>query len=226
MRTHLLRALWCAHCGSSSDPGVSLPSFLLALWGFSCSVPSYILLSVAPALIHSTFFHFICLISHISGFSSSSERLACISFTWNSLYPPPFFFDSFFVPSCHVCIRQCCLKQPLYSYPSLLQIPAPRHFLRPYFLSCFGQVNADVPRYWLSAAIYCQHSAKLSSLTAGSGAARVICGVSLGRHKDNRNINFIAFSAYTPMYLRRLATSCWPSEQSKKIRARGNWTQQ
>lgn len=89
MRTHLLRAGWCAGCGSSSDPGVSSPSFLLASWGFSCSVWSYILLSIAPALIHSTFFHFICLISHIFSVSSSSERLACISFTWNSLHPSP-----------------------------------------------------------------------------------------------------------------------------------------
>lgn len=95
-----------------------------------------------------------------------------------TLFIPPrrtLFLDSFFVPSCHVCIRQCCLKQPLYSYPSLLQIPAPRHFLRPYFLLLWPctacRVVADVQRCWLSAAIYFQRLAKLSSLTAGSRAA-------------------------------------------------------
>lgn len=116
---------------------MSSPSFLLASWGFSCCLRSHQLLYIPLSLTSSASFHTLLasppLLNASPGFPSPE-----------SLFIPlhrALFLDSSFVPSCHVCIRQCCLKQPFYSYPSLLQIPAPRHFLCPYFLSCFGRAR-------------------------------------------------------------------------------------
>lgn len=195
------------------------------------------------AFIHSPFtrtssytFHFLSLhLPHFThfGFSSSSERLVCISFTWNSLYPSPqnIIFWQFLCP-----VLSCLHTAVLFKTASLFisvsaSNPRSQTFPTSLFPLMFWPctacwVVADVKRYWLSAALYCQRSAKLSWAKLSLQEVGQPLGNQQGRHKDNRNINFITVSMYVPIYLHRLAICHWPSEQSKKIRATGNWTQQ